>query len=132
MSSTGIRGLAMLAVAGGLLSGCGTLQDWLAVGSSQPAEVVPMPGMLEPVHAAAVVHDQVVFRVSSNGCTAREDLLPVVRQRRTATIVLRRLREDTCLQPVAGGVEYLWSFEEMGLRPGARVMIENPYQMPQT
>ena len=45
-------------------------------------------------------------------------------------ITLRRIREDRCQQPRAEGVEMRWSFQEMGLAPGSRVSVENPYQMP--
>ena len=92
-----------------------------------------MPGQMEPVHAAVIAHDQAVFHVTSNGCTAKADLTPVVRQARgEAVITLRRIKEDRCLNPVADGLEISWTFEELGLAPGARVSVENPYQLPRT
>lgn len=92
-----------------------------------------MPGQMEPVHAAVIAHDQALFRVTSNGCTAKADLTPVVRQARNeAIITLRRIKEDRCQQPVADGLEVSWTFEELGLAPGARVSVENPYQLPRT
>ena len=42
---------------------------------------------------------------------------------------LRRLKEDRCLEPRDQGVEMRWTFQEMGLAPGTRVSIENPYQL---
>lgn len=96
-----------------------------------PTEVAALPGSIEPIHAAAVAQDQAVFWVSSNGCTAKADLTPVVRAVGDgSTITLRRIKEDRCDKPVAEGVEMRWTFEEMGLSPGANVSIENPYQMP--
>jgi hypothetical protein len=93
----------------------------------------PMPGQMEPVHAAVIAHDQALFRVTSNGCTAKADLTPVVRQTRDeAVITLRRIKEDRCQRPVTDGLEITWTFEEMGLAPGARVSVENPYQLPRT
>jgi hypothetical protein len=98
---------------------------------TEVVEVVDSPGQIEPVHAAAIVQDQAVFWVSSNGCTQKADLTPVVRQTGDASVItLRRLKEDRCLEPRAEGVEMRWSFQEMGLAPGARVSVENPYQLP--
>ncbi len=89
------------------------------------------PGQIEPVHAAAIVQDQAVFWVSSNGCTEKSDLTPVVRRAGDASVItLRRLKEDRCLEPRDEGVEMRWSFQEMGLAPGSRVSVENPYQLP--
>jgi hypothetical protein len=31
---------------------------------------------------------------------------------------------------MAEGVEIIWSFEELGLAPGERVRVNNPYQLP--
>mgnify|MGYP006894094561 CR=1 FL=1 len=92
-----------------------------------------MPGALEPVHAAAFTRDEAVFWVSSNGCTRKEDLIPIVTiQGGDAIITLRRLDEDTCRDPEIEGVEVKWSFEELGLAPGQAVSVNNPYQLPQT
>ncbi|HYC66903.1 hypothetical protein [Brevundimonas sp.] len=93
--------------------------------------VAEAPGQVEAVHAAAIVQDQAVFWVSSNGCTEKADLTPVVRRTGgSAVITLRRLKEDRCLEPRAEGVEMRWTFQEMGLAPGSRVSVENPYQLP--
>ena len=117
-------GLVMAAA----LSGCALVDRW--TGREAPA-LAEEPGQIEPVHAAAIVQDQAVFWVSSNGCTQKADLTPVVRRAGGASVItLRRLKEDRCLQPVAQGVEMRWSFQEMGLAPGSRVSVENPYQLP--
>lgn len=93
----------------------------------------PMPGQMEPVHAAVIARNQALFRVTSNGCTAKADLTPVVRQTRNeAVITLRRIKEDRCQRPVTDGLEISWTFEEMGLASGTRVSVENPYQLPRT
>ena len=92
-----------------------------------------MPGALEPIHAAAFTKDSAVFWVSSNGCTRKEDLIPIVSIKGAdAVITLRRIDEDTCKQELADGVELKWSFEELGLAPGSPVSVNNPYQLPQT
>lgn len=98
-----------------------------------PVRTVAMPGQLEPIHAAAITNDLAVFWVTSNGCTEKEDLTPVVdRMGDDSTITLRRIGEDRCDHPLADGVELQWSFEELGLAPGSRVSVNNPYQLPPT
>ena len=110
------------------LPGCAVVDRFIG---QEPTVVAEVPGQIEPVHAAAIVQDQAVFWVSSNGCTQKADLTPVVRRAGGASVItLRRLKEDRCLQPVAQGVEMRWSFQEMGLAPGSRVSVENPYQLP--
>jgi len=110
-----------------LVGGDGTTSASVAAEASP----VALPGQIEPVHAAAIAQDQAVFWVSSNGCTAKEDLTPVVRSSDEGPIItLRRIKEDRCSESRPEGVEVRWSFQEMGLAPGARVSVENPYQMP--
>ena len=110
------------------LPGCALVDRFTG---QEPTVVAEAPGQIEPVHAAAIVQDQAVFWVSSNGCTQKADLTPVVRRTGDASVItLRRLKEDRCLEPRAQGVELRWSFQEMGLAPGSRVSVENPYQLP--
>jgi len=123
-SSRSIAAAAMLALA---TSGCAMFQQ------DAPVVTAAMPGQLEPIHAAAITRDQAVFWVSSNGCTDKDDLTPVVDHIGDAsTITLRRIDEDRCDHPLADGVEIQWSFEELGLAPGSRVSVNNPYQLPPT
>jgi hypothetical protein len=100
-------------------------------GAQEQVVARDMPGQLEPIHAAAITRDLAVFWVSSNGCTQKEDLTPVIdRAGDGSTITLRRIDEDTCDRPMAEGIEIIWSFEELGLTPGERVRVNNPYQLP--
>lgn len=118
--------LAVMLALASLTAACGTVQG-LFTGDRAS---VNMPGQLEPIHAAAIGQDQAVFWVSSNGCTSKADLTPVVRPVRNGSVItLRRIREDRCVQVQPQGVEMRWSFEELGLEPGARVSVENPYQL---
>jgi hypothetical protein len=119
------RALA-IATLGLLASGCQTF------GGSDDASVVEaMPGQVEPLHAAAFTNDLAVFWVSSNGCTTKENLRPIVQMRGVAAVItLRRIEEDDCDQPVTDGVELQWSFEELGLPEGSAVSVNNPYQLP--
>ena len=131
MGSNGIRTLLALTATGILLSGCANIQSLLSGGRSAPA-AVSGPGTQESVQAAAIAQGQAVFWVGSNGCTTRDDLMPVVSQYRgAATITLWRVSEDDCDAPVPGGVEVRWTFEEMGLRPGTDVRVGNTYERPQ-
>jgi len=100
----------------------------------QQVAAVEMPGQLEAIHAAALTKDLAVFWVSSNGCTQKGDLQPVVVNHRgdASVITLRRIAEDRCQTPLDDGVELMWSFEELGIKPGAQVSVDNPYQMPQS
>ena len=110
------------------LSACALVDRFM---DREPEAMADAPGQVEPVHAAAIVQDQAVFWVSSNGCTQKSDLTPVVRRSGDASVItLRRLKQDRCQRPVAQGVEMRWSFQEMGLPAGARVWVENPYQLP--
>jgi len=108
------------------LSGCALVDRF---GRSNMAEAPP--GQVEPVHAAVIAQNQAAFWVSSNGCTAKADIQPVVRPSSDGPIItLRRIREDRCREVRPEGVEMRWSFEELGLEPGSRLTVENPYQLP--
>ncbi|WP_395944519.1 hypothetical protein [Brevundimonas sp.] len=121
------RRMAIIAAAAAGLSACAGSLDQPTVSTAG------MPGALEPIHAAAFTKDQAVFWVSSNGCTDKDDLIPIVSIKGAdAVITLRRIDEDTCKAPLVEGVELKWSFEELGLTPGSPVSVNNPYQMPQT
>lgn len=89
-----------------------------------------LPGQVEPVHAAVIARDQAIFWVTSNGCTAKGDLTPVVAPKDGGSVItVRRLKEDRCQRPQPDGVEVRWTFEELGLAPGARLSVENPAQV---
>lgn len=123
--------LAALLALAPVMAGCAMVGRLLP--DRQQAAAANLPGQIEPIHAAAIADDQAVFWVSSNGCTEKDDLAAVVRpEREGAVITLRRLNEDRCDAPRPQGVEISWSFQELGLAPGSRVTVENPYQMPRT
>ena len=128
MKRAGVGRAGLIAIAVGSLGACA------GGGADAPlVSTVGMPGALEPVHAAAFTRNEAIFWVSSNVCTRKEDLIPIVTiQGGDAVITLRRLDEDTCREPDTKGVELKWSFEELGLTPGQAVSVNNPYQLPQT
>ena len=116
-----------------LLGGCTTLPLVKDLPFVQQADALPqpMPGELEPIHAAALVNNVAVFWVSSNGCTSKTDLQPVVSTHGDASVItLRRISEDRCKTPLNDGFEVMWSYQELGLKPGATVSVNNPYQLP--
>ena len=130
MTRAVLRRRAMTAATAAGLSACLAA---CATPEAPPVSTAGMPGALEPIHAAAFTKDQAVFWVSSNGCTRKEDLIPIVSlQGGNAVITLRRIDEDRCRDPLTEGVELKWSFEELGLTPGSPVSVNNPYQLPQT
>ncbi len=111
-----------------VLPGCSALQP--LVGPSRGGRE-DLPGQIEPVHAAAIARNEAVFWVTSNGCTAKEDIMPVVRASSDGPIItLRRIKEDRCRETLPDGAEVRWSFEELGLEPGSRLSVESPYQLP--
>lgn len=113
-----------------VLTGCSAVQQFAGRFQTPPAD---LPGQVEPVHAAVIARDEAVFWVTSNGCTAKEDITPVVRSSSDGPIItLRRIREDRCRERRPEGTEVRWSFEELGLPPGSRLSVENPYQLPPT
>ena len=115
------------------LSGCASMPaaDHLPSVARGPQPQSPMPGELEPIHGAALVNNVAVFWVSSNGCTSKTDLQPVVSTHGDASVItLRRISEDRCKTPLDDGYEVRWSYQELGLKPGASVSVNNPYQLP--
>jgi hypothetical protein len=125
-----IATLAAMAALTTVLPGCASVQQ---MADRFQAPQAALPGQIEPVHAAAIARDEAVFWVTSNGCTAKEDITPVVRSSNDGPIItLRRIKEDRCRETLPEGTEMRWSFEELGLAPGSRLSVDNPYQLPPT
>lgn len=117
----GLRMMAVATASGALLAGCATI--------SGPAPDA-MPGVLEPIHGAAFTDNLAIVRVTSNGCTTKEDLVPFVQQSRDFSILtVRRLNEDLCRTPMDDGLEVQWTFEELGLPKGTTVTVNNPFRL---
>ena len=103
------------------LSGCATVGQM---------DDEPMVGVLEPIHGAAFTDDLAIVRVTSNGCTTKDDLVPYVRQSRDFSILtVRRVNEDECHDPMPDGLEVQWTFEELGLPQGTSVTVNNPFRL---
>lgn len=83
---------------------------------------------LGTVYGAAVHHDQVIFRVTSNGCTDESSFSTEISSRGgdRYTVSIDRKRADLCRALVPDGVEVSYSFAELGLPDGADVTVLNP------
>ena len=83
--------------------------------------------MIEPIYAAALTGDVALIRVSSNGCTRKEDLYPQVsRSAGLMVLTVRRTQADSCNQPVPEGMEMQWTFDELGVARGTVLTVANP------
>jgi len=123
-----IATLAAALVLGATLPACAA---WDRFSGPSGTPMADLPGQIEPVHSAVIAHDQAVFRVTSNGCTTKADILPVVRPSNEGPIItLRRIKEDRCREAQPDGESISWSFDELGIPSGSRLSVDNPYQMP--
>lgn len=86
---------------------------------------------LEPLQAVRVERDDLVVRVSSNGCT-RSDDFAVESQRRDglATFTFTRKRPDMCRALIAEGVELRYPLETFGVARGDKIRVRNPLVRP--
>src|SRR5690606_27977676 len=89
-----VRAALIALLAAPLLSGCLIIaRDGSTTTSVMSiVDTSGMPGEMEPIHAAAFTADSALFQVSSNGCTDREDIQPIVsRVDDEVVVTLRRL-----------------------------------------
>ena len=125
-----VRAALIALLAAPLLSGCLIIaRDGSTTTSVMSiVDTSGMPGEMEPIHAAAFTADSALFQVSSNGCTDREDIQPIVsRVDDEVVVTLRRLTPDNCRAWLAEGVQLEFSLEELGLEAGERARINNPF-----
>lgn len=114
----------MLAGAALTLAGCATTPVLVTAGAG---ETWPE---LEPLLAASLGDEALTIRVASRGCAAKADFVfRVDRQAGRVVIAFARRRLETCKGP-AGGAELAFSYDELGLRRGERVVIANPILSP--
>ena len=86
---------------------------------------------LEPLQAVRVERDDLVIRVSSNGCTRSEDFA-VESQRRDGltAFTFTRKRPDMCRALIAEGVELRYPLETFGVERGGQIRVRNPLARP--
>jgi hypothetical protein len=103
------------------LAGCATLPP--------PKFVIPTAPFaeLEPLFAARAGPDALTIRVSSNGCTRKEDFaFYVERDGPTVTLSFGRKKLDTCKSFAIGHEDLTFSWAELGLPARSPVFLLNP------
>ena len=84
---------------------------------------------LEPVYSAVAGRETLVVRVSSNGCTKKEDFaVHVDRTGGAATLAFARKRLDPCQSFARGHSDLTFTWEEMGLAASSPVFLLNPLE----
>ena len=110
--------LASLALLGGCASG-------------RPPILAPAAstlGELEPLYSAHAGREGLVVRVSSNGCTTKEDFaFYVERTGEAATLALGRKRLDPCRSFAMGHADLSFTYEGLGLDRRTPVFLLNPF-----
>lgn len=87
----------------------------------------PAAPTVEPIHGARVDAEGLTLRVGSNGCTRKESFRMRVRgPARRPVVTALRVRPDYC-KAMFRIVEFTWTRQELGVRPGARIRVGNPY-----
>jgi hypothetical protein len=113
------RGFVLAGAALGL-AGCATTP---ALMTAAPGETWPE---LEPLLAAEAGPDALTIRVVSKGCAAKADVVfRVDRKAGHAVVAFARRRLETC-KGLAGWADLVFSYEELGLTRGERIVIANP------
>ena len=85
------------------------------------------PARAEAIYGATFDDRGLTLRVSSNGCTRKEDFaVRVRREGRVKTVSAVRIREDRCRAFMRSGVNLTWSLAELGIRKGEDVRLLNP------
>jgi hypothetical protein len=113
------RGFVLAGVALGLAA-CATTPGLLA---APPDEIFPE---LEPLLAANAGADGLTIRVTSKGCSAKGDFVfRVDRKAGHVLVAFARRRLETCRgSPTTALLTF--SYAELGVVPGERVVIANP------
>ncbi|MDR6627860.1 hypothetical protein [Caulobacter segnis] len=103
------------------LAGCATTPR-LVAGETWPE--------LEPLLAVSLGRRAVTIRIESRGCADRANMVfRVDRGGGRAVVAFARRRLETCKGPT-GWADMTFSYEELGLRRGERIVIANPVLSP--
>jgi hypothetical protein len=101
----------------GMLAGCATV-----------APSVSTLGELEPLYSASAGRDGVTIRVSSNGCTKKEDFAFFVeRKGGEVTLSFGRKKLDRCQSFAMGHTDLSFSYAELGVEPRTPLFVLNPF-----
>jgi hypothetical protein len=111
----------VLTAALALLAGCATTPPTVVAPAAAPFEE------LEPLYGADAGRGGLSIRVASNGCTTKADFAHFIERKDGAvTLAFGRKRLDPCKSFAMGQVSLVFSYEELGLAPGAPVFLLNP------
>jgi len=113
----------LLTIAGAaLLAGCATT-------AISPVAAPAGAGfdLLEPIYSAVAGRDALTIRVSSNGCTRKEDFATFVERTPAGPrVAFGRKRVDTCKSFAIGSAELSFTWAELGLDGRSPVFLLNP------
>ena len=123
---------ALIAFCACLLAACSTgpnrpmLQDSVVVELSDLG--LPRSARPEPVYAVSAGKDAVRFRVSSNGCTTKDHIKPVIWPTLPGAppmeeIFVFRIRPDTCQSFAMGSAWVEFSYAELGIKDTTKVTL---------
>ncbi|MDP3747209.1 MAG: hypothetical protein Q8Q88_09200 [Phenylobacterium sp.] len=105
-----------------LVSGCAT---------AAPPIVAPAGSALselEPLYSASAGREALTIRVSSNGCTRKEDFSFFVERRGEAvTLAFGRKRLDPCRSFAMGHTDLTFTYEELGVGQRTPLFLLNPF-----
>jgi hypothetical protein len=112
------------------LAGVSALVGVLGSGSGASAQTRPAGlDVLEPLFAVSASARKVTIRVGTRGCTVKDDFAFLVDRRpgEAPQIAFGRRRAETC-RPAKRGrqLDIAFTYEELGLEPGAPVVVLNP------
>lgn len=99
----------------------------LLAGCASVRSTISALGELEPIYAVSSGREGVTVRVSSNGCTTKEDFAFFVeRKGGEVTLAFGRKRLDRCQSFAIGNTDLTFSYAELGVDPRAAVFVLNP------
>ncbi len=126
-----IRGLLAAALCAPLLSACVIYADDAADRDVVVRINRTADAPLETVRAARIEGGRLIVRADSNGCTSAANFAVDVTAGDDGwtDLALRRTDPDPCKALVSDGVDVVWSFDELGLEPGARARLTNPTRL---
>jgi hypothetical protein len=130
----GIKALALAATLTPLLGACviydsgGDDKVSVRVGSHT---TTASSDAAETLRAVRFEPGALVVVADSNGCTDASSFAVEVSEGDGPTgVTLTRQRPDLCKALVPDGVELRWTYDELGLKPGAAVAVTNPVRLP--
>jgi len=116
-----------------------TRRAWLLAGLSALAACASLPPrappnevgleLLEPIFGVRWDAAGVTIQVRASGCTAKADFVFYLSTEGARTLAFGRRRVDAC-KGAAAIASLSWTYAELGLAPGRRVRVLNPFLLP--